>query len=359
MSETIRVDHRSLRRIGAAVIRAGGSDDAEANTVADHLVDANLAGHDSHGIGLLPQYVRHLMAGLIVPNTGVRLDVDGGTVLRFSGRRGYGGRVAAEAMEIAIRRCRQLGLVAMSLAGAHHIGRVGAFGEQAIAADLISIHFVNAVDHPPIVAPFRGRAARFTTNPICIAIPGNETVPRFLLDMATTRVALGKTRVAMNENRELDEGVVIDASGAPSRDPAVMFSEPLGALLPVGEHKGYGLAMACELLAGLLSGGGTLQPDNAQHGSIVNNMFALLIDPLRFGDGLWLAREFDAMTAYVKSTPPIDPELPVLIAGEPEILAAEVRRREGVPVDAVSWREILTAGEPLGLNLSDLRNLID
>ena len=149
MAMGTRVDNQSLRRIGAAVIRAGGSDDAEAKTVANHLVDANLAGHDSHGIGLLPQYVRHLMAGLIIPNTGVRLDVDGGMVLRFEGRRGYGGRVAAEAMDIAIKRCRQLGLVAMSLAGAHHIGRVGAFGEQAIAANLISIHFVNAVDHPP------------------------------------------------------------------------------------------------------------------------------------------------------------------------------------------------------------------
>ncbi len=354
-----RVDHQSLRRIGAAVIRAGGSHDAEAKTVADHLVDANLAGHDSHGIGLLPQYVRHLMAGLIIPNTGVRLDVDGGMVLRFEGRRGYGGRVAAEAMDIAIKRCRQLGLVAMSLAGAHHIGRVGAFGEQAIAASLISIHFVNAVDHPPIVAPFRGRSARFTTNPICIAIPGNETVPRFLLDMATTRIALGKARVAMNENRPLDEGTVIDADGQPSRDASVMFDDPLGALLPVGEHKGYGLAMACELLAGLLSGGGTLQPDNERRGSIVNNMFAILIDPLRFGDGQWLAREFDAMTDYVKSTPPSDPEFPVLIAGEPEHQAADHRRREGIPIDATSWAEILAAGEPLGLASQSLLSLID
>ena len=227
-----RVDHQSLRRIGAAVVRAGGSEEVEAKTVADHLVDANLAGHDSHGIGLLPQYVRHLMAGLIVPNTGVRLDVDGGTVLRFEGRRGYGGRVAAEAMDIAIKRCRQLGLVAMSLAGAHHIGRIGAFGEQAIAANLISIHFVNAVDHPPVVAPFRGRFARFTTNPICIAIPGNETVPRFLLDMATTRIALGKARVAMNENRSLDVGTVIDADGQPSRDATVMFEACLSGLHP-------------------------------------------------------------------------------------------------------------------------------
>ena len=332
----------------------------EATTVADHLVDANLAGHDSHGIGLLPQYVGHLIDGLIVPNTGVRLDVDGGMVLRFEGRRGYGGRVAAEAMKIAIDRCRQLGLTAMTLAGAHHIGRVGAFGEQAIAANLISIHFVNAVDHPPIVAPFRGRSARFTTNPICIAIPGNETVPRFLLDMATTRVALGKTRVAMNQGRVLDEGLVIDAEGRPSRDAAVMFNEPLGALLPVGEHKGYGLAMACELLAGLLSGGGTLQqPDNERRGSIVNNMFALLIDPLRFGDGQWLAREFDAMTAYVKSTPPAEPELPVLIAGEPEQLAEDVRRRDGVPIDDTSWQEILNSGVRLGLAPADLQNLID
>ena len=109
---------------------------------------------------------------------------------------------------------------------------IGAFGEQAIAANLISIHFVNAVDHPPIVAPFRGRFARFTTNPICIAIPGNETVPRFLLHMATTRIALGKARVAMNENRPLDVGTVIDADGQPSRDATVMFEACLSGLHP-------------------------------------------------------------------------------------------------------------------------------
>ena len=117
--------------------------------------------------------------------------------------------------------------------------------------------------------------------------------------------------------------------------------------------------MACELLAGLLSGRGTLQPGNERRGSIVNNMFAILVDPLRFGDGQWLAREFDAMTDYVKSTPPSDPERPVLIAGEPEQQAADVSRREGVPIDATSWREILSSGEPLGLTSDELQSLID
>jgi len=163
----------------------------------------------------------------------------------------------------------------------------------------------------------------------------------------------------MNENRPLNKGTVIDAEGRPSHDASVMFDEPLGALLPVGEHKGYGLAMACELLAGLLSGGGTLQPDNERRGGIVNNMFAILLNPLRFGDGHWLAREFDAMTDYVKSTPPTDPELPVLIAGEPEQQAADMRRRAGVPIDATSWEEILAAGEPPGLAPRDLLSLID
>jgi len=138
-----------------------------------------------------------------------------------------------------------------------------------------------------------------------------------------------------------------------------MFNEPSGALLPLGEHKGYGLALACELLAGLLSGGGTLQPANEQRGSIVNNMFAVLIDPLRFGDGLWMAREFDAMTDYVKATPPANRELPVLIAGEPERKAAALRRRDGVPIDSTSWQEILASGEPLGLASAAILKLVD
>src|SRR5215475_2239852 len=161
----------ALRRLTSAILTSGGSDEAEATLVADHLVQANLAGHDSHGVGMVPTYVRHLKAGLVVPNTRAKLVKDDGAVLMFDGGRGYGRPVAGEAMDAAIARCRQTGVTALTLANAHHIGRVGAYGELAGGAGLVSLHFVNVTDLRATVAPFRGTDARFVTNPVCIALP--------------------------------------------------------------------------------------------------------------------------------------------------------------------------------------------
>src|SRR3989454_800010 len=218
----MRVTADCLRRLTSSILQCGGSDAPEADLVADHLVRANLAGHDSHGVGMIPAYVRHLEAGLVVPNTRAKLVKDDGAILMFDGARGYGRCVAGEAMAAAITRCRQTGVVAMTLANAHHIGRVGAYGELASAAGLVSLHFVNVADHKPSVAPFRGTDARFVTNPVCIAVPGTDRQPPVLLDMATSAIAMGKVRVAKNEGKLVPEGILLDQTGHPTRDPNVM-----------------------------------------------------------------------------------------------------------------------------------------
>src|SRR5436190_23175177 len=270
-----------LRRVTRAILKSGGSAAPEADLVADHLVQANLAGHDSHGVGMIPAYVRHLKAGLVVPNTRAKLVKDDGAVLMFDGGRGYGRSVAGEAMAAGITRCRQTGVVALTLANAHHIGRVGAYGELASAAGLVSLHFVNVADHRGLVAPFRGTDARFVTNPVCIALPGTARQAPVLLDMATSAIAMGKVRVAKNEGHLVPEGIMLDQTGQPTRDPNVMYADPRGALLPFGGHKGYALALVTELLAGGLSGGPTIQPANERMGGTINNMFAILVDPAR------------------------------------------------------------------------------
>src|SRR5438552_14319639 len=232
-----------LRRLTSAILEAGGSSGAEADLVADHLVRATPAGHESRGVGLAPAYIRHLRAGLVVPNTRAKVVKDDGPILMFDGLRGYGRCVAGEAMSAAIARCRQTGIVAVTLANAHHIGRVGAYGEMTSGAGLVSLHFVNVTDHRALVAPFRGTDGRFVTNPVCIALPGTDRQPPLLLDMATSAVAMGKVRVARNEGKLLPEGILIDAAGQPTRDPRVMYSDPRGALMPFGGHKGYALAL--------------------------------------------------------------------------------------------------------------------
>jgi uncharacterized oxidoreductase len=345
----VRATADALRRVVTAMVTAGGSAQAEAELVAEHLVAANLAGHDSHGVGMMPSYVRHLKAGLLVPNTKAKVVKDDGSALMFDGGRGYGRAVAGEAIASGLVRCRQLGVAVVTLANAHHVGRVGAYGELTQAARLVSLHFVNVTDHRALVAPFRGTDARFVTNPICIALPATDRQPPILLDMATSAIAMGKVRVARNEGHEVDPGVLIDQRGKPTRDPSVMYAEKTGALLPFGGHKGYGLAVVTELLATTLSGGPSIHPGNPRLGGIINNMLSILIDPARFAGLDWFRREVDGFVDFVKASPPADPAAPVLVPGDPERLAREQRSREGIEVDATTWNEILDAADTVGL----------
>jgi uncharacterized oxidoreductase len=343
--------HERLREIAARLLAAAGAADADARTVADHLVDANLAGHDSHGVGMLPQYVRAVRGGVLDPRAHAALEDRGGAVLAADGRRGFGQVVAREAIAAGMARARETGVALVALRNAFHVGRVGAYGEQAAAAGLASVHFVNVVGHGPIVAPFGGTDARLSTNPLCVAVPVAGAAP-FVLDFATSALALGKVRVALARGEEVPPGVLLDAQGRPTTDPAAMFVPPLGAILPFGLHKGYGLALACELLAGALAGGGTLPSVPPEPGRITNNMLSFVLDPSRLPGAERLATEIPAALGWVRASPPADPRAPVLVAGEPERLARARRLAQGVPVERATWEEIAAAGASVGLALA-------
>jgi uncharacterized oxidoreductase len=128
-----------------------------------------------------------------------------------------------------------------------------------------------------------------------------------------------------------------------------MYREPRGSLLPFGAHKGYALAVVTELLAGAMSGGGTIQPENPRRGGVVNNMFSVLVDPARLAGMEWLRREIDGFVGYVKASPPADPAAPVLVPGDPERMARAERQRAGIPLDRMTWEELVTAGEAMGV----------
>lgn len=338
-----------LNKFAQAILVATGSSSREAAIVADHLVQSNLAGHDSHGIGMLPTYVSSIEKGALVPNAEMQPLRDHGAMMVFDGRRGYGQRLAREAMAVAIERCRENGLVFMGLRNAHHMGRIGSYGEQAIAAGMVSLHFVNVVDHRPLVAPYRGTAARYSTNPICFAMPATTGNAPILLDMATSKVALGKMRVAMNKGEEVAAETLYDGCGRPTTDPSVMFVEPCGAITSLGQHKGYGIAFFCELLAGVLTGGGTIQPENPRMGGIINHMATIIIDPQRLVDCQWMEQEITALVKYVKSTPAEDSELPVLVAGEPERLMRSKRGCSGIPLDDTTCEQLLASARQVGI----------
>lgn len=346
------ISAQELHRVVASIIAACGSSPEETAIVADHLVGANLTGHDSHGAGMVPTYVKSIRAGLLNPNTAPELVKDSGAIMVFDGGRGFGQRVARDAMNRAIERCRDTGLVLMALRNAHHIGRVGSYGEQSIAAGLISLHFVNVTDHPPLVTAYNGTGARLLTNPICFAMPATAQHPAALLDMATSKIALGKARVALYAGKPVEEGCLLDAAGQPTTDPRVLLAEPRGALIPFGGYKGFGIAFFCEMLAGALTGGGTIQPGNQAHGGIINNMLTFIVDPARLVDVDWMRREIDALTDYVLDSASVDPARgPVMIAGTPERLAMAERRQTGIPIDANSWQELQETARAVGIEL--------
>ena len=246
---------QDLRRTVASIVQAAGSTAAEAEKVAANLVMANLSGHDSHGVGMVPRYIDAVLEGGLKPNTGVAIKLDIGSMLTLDGQRGYGQVVGEEAMQMAIARARQHGSCIMSLGNAHHLGRIGHWAEMAIAEGFVSMHFVNVLSRP-VVAPFGGGDGRFGTNPCCIGIPLVGQDP-FVLDFATSRVAQGKMRVAHNKGERVAAGTLIDEHGNPTTDPAVVVVPQsnglFGALMTFGEHKGYGMAVACELLGGALT----------------------------------------------------------------------------------------------------------
>ena len=350
-----------LRRVIRTLLERAGSEPAEAVQVADHLVDANLRGHDSHGIGMIPHYVHNITNQTMCPNTALSVVKDGGAVMLFDGGLGFGQRVGVEMMERLIERARAHGAVVASLRNVHHLGRIGAYAEMAVAAGLVSIHFVNVTGHPPLVAPYRGSQARFGTNPICIGVPGTSRHEPFLLDMATSVIALGKVRVALNKGERITAGTLVDAQGQPTTDPKVMFPDDeaeRGALLPLALHKGYGLLFAAELLAGVVGSGGTSNPGTADLDTIRNNMLTVVIDPASLAEPQWMEGEFDTIVDYVTSSPPANPEEPVLVAGDPERMTMEKRLAEGVPVDPVTWEGILEAGEVVGLPRSEASALV-
>ncbi len=339
------INHNTLRDFARRLVAAGGSTAAEIDIVADHLVEANLRGHDSHGVGMLVAYVKDFEAGTLRPNQAPEVVSDTGTISVWDAHAGYGQVVARQAVEWAIATARTHGVAVNGLRNAHHIGRVGTYGEIAARAGMVSLHFVNVASGPPPVAPYRGKEGRFLTNPVCIAIPGTNLNEPILLDFATSRVAMGKVRVAHNAGKPMLDGALLDHDGNPSTDPGVMYSDQRGVVLPFGEHKGSGLALICEILAGAIVGSATVQSMTPPERGIINGMLSIVIDPQRLNNRDSMMAEIDAMIAWVKSAAPADPDMPVLVAGDPERATKAARMERGIEVDATTWGQLAEIAE--------------
>lgn len=351
----VRVKPAPLHAFTMAICRADGSSAEEARLVADHLVLANLYGHDSHGVGMMPAYIQNTTTGRCVRNHHATIVRDNGAVLVIDGGAGYGQVIAKESMDIGIERARKHGVAVVGLTNSHHIGRIGHWAEQCARAGLVSTHWVNVHGHKSLVAPFGAAEPRFTTNPYCTAVPRKGKEP-IVLDFATSQVAMGKVRVANNKKVAMDEGLLIDAKGRPTTDPGVMYNAPYGAILPFGLHKGGGLAVICDLLAGALTGGRTHSPRTIKKDGtdIINNMLSIVIDPAAMGDTAQFEDEVETFIGWVKSARPQDGVAEVLAPGEPERQRKVLREKDGVPIDTTTWQQLIEVARKVRLNDTDI-----
>jgi hydroxycarboxylate dehydrogenase B len=351
----VRVMPHPLHAFTMAICRADGSSAEEARLVADHLVLANLFGHDSHGVGMMPAYIQNTTTGHCVRNHHAKIVRDNGAVIVIDGGAGYGQVIAKEAMDIGIERAKKHGVVIVGLRNSHHIGRVGHWAEQCARAGLVSTHWVNVHGHKSLVAPFGGAEPRFTTNPYCTAVPRKCKEP-IVLDFATSQVAMGKVRVANNKKVAMDEGLLIDSAGRPTTDPGVMYNAPYGAILPFGLHKGGGLAVICDLLAGALTGGRTHSPRTIKKDgtAIINNMLSMIIDPEAMGGTAMFEDGVETFIGWVKSARPQAGVAEVLAPGEPERQRRADRQKNGVPIDGTTWKQLIEVAHKVRLNDTEI-----
>ena len=334
-----------LETLATRIFTALGAPEADARGVATLLVRANLRGHDSHGAIRIPQYAGAIRTGHVNPKSPITVIAETPVIARLDGGRGFGQVVARRGMEMAIAKAKANGLSAVTLANTTHVGRLADYAEMAAAEGLVGMLWVNAV-FGLNVAPWGGAARRLGTNPHAIAVPGDGG-PAMVLDFATSVVAEGKMRVKKNRKQQAPPGWFIDAQGRPGTDPEVFYGTPPGSLLTAGEHKGYGLSLAVEILGGILSGTGAASPGT---GVFANGTLMICLDVERF---ISLA-EFRKQMADLLRLGEVGAAWcracgEILIPGEPEARLEAERRRDGIPIEDETWRQIETLAAELGV----------
>jgi len=335
----------------AAIMRGGGCGEGEAPTIARRLVDSNLVGHDSHGVLRVPRYLDWIKDGTLRPNTAPTIVFDSDTIAIIDGNRGFGQVTGEFAAKLGIAKAREKGIAMIGLRNVGHLGRVGDWADIAAEAGLVSLHFLNT-SGAQRVAPFGGSDRRLSTNPITIGVPVDGADP-VVLDVTTSMVAEGKLMVALNKGERVPEGWIIDKDGRPTTSPKDFYDG--GALLTVGEHKGSGLSIVTDLLAGAVSTGKSSDADDP---ILRNNMLSIYIAPAVYDAEGGVAREARRFVDFVKASSPAKPGEPVLAPGDVERRNRGARRRSGVPIDDKTWADLLAAAASVGIDAKTAAALV-
>lgn len=357
MNNLTNYSSASVREFAFKVLSGFGCNAEEADIVASHLVDANLTGHDSHGIGMLPLYGLQILDGNLIPDQQAILHEPVGAISVVDARRGFGHRMALLALDHAMQTMSEHKVAILALRDSGHVSRVGTYSEYCAKRGFVSIHVVNVVGHAPLVAPHGARESGFSTNPISMAMP-IEGQARPLLDFATSTVAFGKVRVASNKGEMVPPGCLIDERGLETRDPNPMAQSHIGSLSAFGAHKGSGLGIFVELLAGALASTDTVATMEHLPNGVINNMLSIIIDPAAFDSPSAVAERTMQFHDFIKSRQAAEGIEEVLMPGETEQRNREQRLAAGIPVDAETIRQIIETGSRFGIQPAALGDLL-
>lgn len=331
------------------LLSAGGATASEAGVVADSLVQANLRGHDSHGVMRIPFYVGRVKSGGLHPGATLTVVQETASVLVCDGGWGFGQTLSRELTSRLMEKAAVTGVASGTLRQSAHIGRLGEYAEMAAERQMIAMICANTHGAAQRVAPVGGKRPRLGTNPLCIGVPRPDGGP-FVLDFGTSATAEGKVRVKQIAGEKVPSGWILDPEGKPTNDPNQLYGNPPGTILPMGgdqAYKGFGLAFMIEMLCGGLSGG---QVAYANPPAPTGNCaWFLIIDPRRMGGVDHLLKEVGGLETYVRDVPRIDGAAEITLPGDPERRTLAQRSAKGIPIDDGNWKALVTLATELGV----------
>jgi uncharacterized oxidoreductase len=336
-----------LDTFARACFQAAGVPEREAAVVARSLVDANLCGHDSHGIMRLPQYVEFIRKGTYKPGVPLTILNETPAIVAADANWGLGQVQAYRLLDHLLPKAEALGIAAGTLRNCGHTGRLGEYAEFAAGRRMALFAAVNSHGSGRRVVPPGGTEGRISTNPICMSAP-TSTDP-VVIDFGTSAVAEGKVRSQFQKKEPAPEGWLVDHTGRPTTDPGVLYSEPRGSILPFGgpqAYKGFGLGLLLDLLCGGLSGGPCSNPRYPLPGQ-GNTAVFILLNPAQFGGVEHFLKETDDLTAYVRGCPTVPGVDSITLPGDPERNTKARRSVEGIPVPDGTWELITRAAQEL------------
>jgi uncharacterized oxidoreductase len=344
---TFTADH--LRQLCTDLFVACSAPRSEAHVVADELVESSLMGYDSHGVMRTAQYIRDALDGRIKPGAPVRVAHETTNTAIVDCGLNFGAVSAQRMVEIACDKARQHGIACVVSRNSHHVGRLGAWPQKIAVQGLIGLAFANNTRRGHMVAPWGGRQGRLGTNPLAYAAPAKDG-QFVLMDMSTCMIPEGKIRVHLHNGTSVPPNCILDAEGHPTSDPKAFYGPPRGAILPFGSqygYKGFGLGLLVEILGGLLAG-----YEASREHAHVNGLCLIAIDPEAFCGADHFKELLADLSAYVTSAPLADEFNEVVVPGTPDLRMREKRLREGIPLPAETWRQIVEAGARLGVELA-------